>query len=372
MAGLLLGLRRQLSGNRQKGRTGNTGSEKAHRGARPVGQNPAGLRAGTAGAQEDGSFGAGSRTVNGDAGNRAVSDGSGIREAEHRGGVREAGIRREPLRDMDTAMQAEAVSNTCERTQDIVNRDDDLLQQIDEFRDRAQQLQSLMNDREEELRQLEQRRQEQERRRRQRQQEEPLLTGQELKRAEPDREMELHPIDLCPQARPIQPEQPVSVRETEPGIFESQMQRLEQIMQERDESTAGFTAEVERKIDEMIAKVSAKMNELDESVRESVDGGNQISAERARELKESLEQLQEQLASLKAELSDKVHSENVKCYRNIQELLRNLEKKLDAVEVLEQQANSARTFLVAVLIFTILNFVAVIGMMLVQLGVFAV
>lgn len=388
MAGLLLGLRRQLAGRRQRERTGNAG---VHREARPPGQSPAGVRAGTADMQERSRREAG----------RPQGGSGGKAEC---GGGRGAGV----LMDMDIqAMQAEeAAGSTCERTQDIVNRDDYLLRQIDEFRDRAQQLQSLMNDREEELRQLEeQRRQEQERRRRQRQQEQlrraelRLEQEESLGLAEQEEAPEQCPRELHPQERQFLPEphslpkdagtgpqQPAggfgstqhpgagvfeSAQHPGTGVFDSQLRRLEQILQEHDEGAADFTSEVERKIDEMIEKVSAKMSELDESVRESVDGGNQISAERARELKESLEQIQEQLTFLKAELSDKVHAENVKCYRNIQALLKQMERRLDDIGELGQKAASMRTFLFVILGLTAFNVISAIVVMLAQFGAFA-
>ena len=147
------------------------------------------------------------------------------------------------------------------------------------------------------------------------------------------------------------------------------MERLEQILSKKDEHTAALTAEVERRIDDMIAKVSAKMEELDASVQESVDGENRESAKRAQELKESLGQIEGQLESLKADLSDKVHTENVKCYRNIQDLFKNMDAKLDEIDKLQRKSQTTRTFVIVTMIFAILNFAAMIGMMLLQLGI---
>ena len=147
------------------------------------------------------------------------------------------------------------------------------------------------------------------------------------------------------------------------------MQRIEQLLNKKDENTAALTAEVERRIDDMIAKVSAKMEELDASVQESVDGENRESAKRAQELKESLGQIEEQLESLKADLSDKVHTENVKCYRNIQDLFKNMDAKLDEIDKLQRKSKTTKTCVIVSMIFAILNFATVIGMMLLQLGI---
>lgn len=308
MAGLLLGLRKQLAGSRRKNRYG-SGAHRDVRAARPepVWSTPQG-------------------------------------EARS-GGQQETG-REEPGIEVDVK-EEDFSNNTCERTQDIVNKDDFLLQQIDEFRERAQQLQNLMNDREAELQRLE--REQQKQCLEQEQQEQMYPAGAE----EPSG----------------QSEEPAG--EAGEGLREDQMQRIEQILLERDEAAGELTVEVERKIDEMIEQVGAKLSELDQSVRESVDGGNQAGAQRVKELKESLEQIRGQLESLKADLSDKVHSENVKCYRNIQELLKNMEKKLDELGALGQKAGSVRNFMTAILVFTVLNFAAVMAVMLMQLGVFA-
>lgn len=323
MAGLLLGLRRQLAGSRRKYRYGSEGTHRDVRAARPepVRSSPQG-------------------------------------EARSGGQRPEAG-REEPGLELD--VKEEDFSNhTCERTQDIVNKDDFLLQQIDEFRERAQQLQNLMNDREAELQRLEEERQQKQR----------LEQEQQKQRLEEERQQKRpEQVQVYPAERSEQSEEPADEAGTSP--IGDQMQRIEQILLERDEAAGELTAEVERKIDEMIEQVGAKLSELDQSVRESVDGGNQAGAQRAKELKESLEQIRGQLEALKADLSDKVHSENVKCYRNIQELLKNMEKKLDELGVLGQKTGSVRTFMIAVLIFTVLNFVAVMAVMLMQLGVFA-
>lgn len=301
MAGLLLELRKQIAGNRRKGAHGR-------------------------GAEERGPYG-----------------GDGKRQPRY--------VRAEPGSAEGAAADTKdrQCGSTCERTQDIVNKDDFLLQQIDEFRDRAQQLQDLMNCREEEVRQLEQAReaeqarQEQEKERFERMRKRQTLADESLYASWQDRGV---------------------------GIHEEQMQKIEQMFKSGEERSRDLTDEVELKIDEMIASVSAKLSELDASVRDSVGGEREISAQRAKELKESLVQIQEQLLTLKAELSDKVHTENVKCYRNIQELLKNMEKKLDALCTVEGRVASTRVFAAAALVFAVLDFAAIIGVLLVQLGIF--
>lgn len=311
MAGLLVGLRRQMAENRRRSLYGSDASLKGEKRAARV--MPSGSKI------------------------QADQKESGQKDADQTSGDLHAGE--------ETADKQRG--STCERTRDIVSRDDFLLQQIDEFRDRARQLQELMSCREEQVRQLEQARE-----------------AEQARQLEQARQMR--------QMSPTAPAAAACVPEQESSVRGDVMQRLEHILQERQERTEDLTAEVERKIDEMIASVGAKLSELDASVRESVDGEQKISEQRARELKESLEQIQEQLVSLKADLSDKVHSENVKCYRNIQELLKNMEQKLDEIQALNARTASTRSFAIAAMVFAVLNFVAVLGVLVVQSGIFGI
>ena len=59
---------------------------------------------------------------------------------------------------------------------------------------------------------------------------------------------------------------------------------------------------------------------------------------------QSLTELNDQLVSLKAELSDKVHTENVKCFRNIQDLFKVMGDKVDTVSELEKQVGTTKDF----------------------------
>ncbi len=75
---------------------------------------------------------------------------------------------------------------------------------------------------------------------------------------------------------------------------------------------------MEKQIDRLIGKVSAKMEEIEVSMKEDVADGKRLNEEKAKELKDSLAQIEEQLTTAKkTEISEKVHTENVKCYRNI-------------------------------------------------------
>ena len=104
----------------------------------------------------------------------------------------------------DTEIQPEVQ----ERKVNVVSREDFLLSQIDEFRERAKQLQSLLDSRETEAQELQ------------------TLVDERQEKAD----------------------------------------ALGQILEERQKKADGFTAEVEKQIDRLIGKVSAKMEEIEVSM----------------------------------------------------------------------------------------------------------
>ena len=197
--------------------------------------------------------------------------------------------------------------NITERTVDAVSREDFLLNQIDEFRERAKQLQNLLNTRETEASELE------------------TLVNERQEKAD----------------------------------------ELGQILKERQE-------EVERQIDSLIEKVAAKMDEIEASMKADVADGKNFSAEKAEELKTSLAQIEEQLTLVKTEISDKVHTENVKSYRNIAELFKNMEEKVEEISVFNRRLQPMRGVAITAMVFAILDFIALVGLFLINLGIISV
>ena len=207
----------------------------------------------------------------------------------------------------------EAVDHIQERTVAIVSKEDFLLNQIDEFRERAKQLQSLLDTKETEAQELQ------------------TLVDERQEKAE----------------------------------------ALGEILKERQSKADGFTIEVEKQIDAMIAKVADKMDEIESAMKEDVADGKKFNEERARELKESLGQIEEQLTTIKSELSEKVHTENVKCYRNIQDLFRSMEEKVDHLTMIEDKQRSIGAWTIVAAVLGIVNLVGLLALILINIGVFA-
>lgn len=200
------------------------------------------------------------------------------------------------------------------------SKDDFLMKEIDEFRDRAKRLQMLLDNRETE--------------------------AEKLKSI-------------------------VNERQEKADALQEKADELDQILQERQQEADGITLQVERQIDSLINKVSVKMDELEATMTDQNEDGRRFSEQKAKEVKETLGQIQEQLTTLKTELSEKVHTENVKCFRNISDALKGTEQKMDSISDLEDSVNEkiapVKLLGMSSLVVGVINFVAIIIMMIVSM-----
>lgn len=203
-----------------------------------------------------------------------------------------------------------------ERTNKEVEKEDYLLTQIDEFREKAQQLQDLLLSKESKVMELQ------------------------------------HIVDER----------------------EGKAKELEYILNERQRKADGITAEVSKQIDALIEKVTAKMDEIGVSIEKEVADGQKITAEQMEELKETLASVNAQLETIKGELSEKVHTENVKCYRNISDLFKDMDEKVEVIQNVEQNVDkkvkSVHKCTVALIVLTIINMLGLTAVILMELGVF--
>lgn len=202
---------------------------------------------------------------------------------------------------------------------------------------------------------------------------------------------------------------------------EGKAEELKKVLDERQEKADGITAEVSKKIDVLIERISAKLDEVQSGVREDVQANKQAQAEQfdrfsAAQNAQMKELLQDQNAKLKSaadsqsaqiqafsdaqrkhlqeisdilsglknqieennqnvninyeaingslsDISEKIHSENVKSYRNTVDLIKELEDKLDGMESLNRKVNSAKTVSICVFVISIINLLAAISLL---------
>ena len=223
-----------------------------------------------------------------------------------------------------------------------IEKEDYLLAQIDEFRAKAQQLQSLLLTKESKVQELQE-----------------IVDEREVKAKE-----------------------------------------LEYLLNDRQRKADGITEEVTKQIDSLINKVSEKMEAIGASLGNQLQDGQKInerqleelkntlgdlngqqleeikgalgslSEQQAEELKNALSELNAQLEVVKSDLSDKVHSENVQCYRNLADLLKSVEGKLDKANEIEKKVISVHKCTVAVVVLSIINMLGLTALALYELGIF--
>lgn len=222
----------------------------------------------------------------------------------------------------------------------VSQEEDTLLAQIDEFRERAKQLRSMMSQRENQAEELQ------------------SLVNERKEQAD----------------------------------------SLGQIVQERQEQVNQVSAQVEKQMDVLIERIGTRMDEMEQSLRQSVghrlheeaEENRRVSAEQGVKMTESLQQMTEKISAVgeamssikdefpavkdeleatKNELAEKVHTENVKCYRNLQDLFKTMDGKIDRMESVPQKVKSVKRSAVFAVILGLLNLVAIAGIYLLQLGI---
>ena len=223
-----------------------------------------------------------------------------------------------------------------------IEKEDYLLAQIDEFRAKAQMLQNLMLTKESKVQELQE-----------------IVDEREVKAKE-----------------------------------------LEHLLGERQRKADGITEEVTKQIDSLIDKVTEKMEAIGASLGRELQDGQKINERQLEELKDTLgvlngQQLEEikgalgslseqqaedlrnaltelnsQLEVVKSDLSDKVHSENVQCYRNLADILKSVESKLDKANELEKKVDAVHKCTKAIIVLSVINMLGLAGLALYELGIF--
>lgn len=202
-----------------------------------------------------------------------------------------------------------------------VDKEDFLLSQIDEFREKAKQLQGLLTSKENKV--------------------------QELQEIVEERE--------------------------------GKAKELSDIIEERQDAAERVVAGVGTQIDGMVEKVDAKLNELNETFAERLAENAVNSSEQHQEVRklidehnekltETINGLNEQLDKIKNEICEKVHTEDVNCYRNIQTLFEEYDKKIDELKDTVTDLLSVKTMLKIIIVFVALNFVGLAGFFVYALG----
>lgn len=196
------------------------------------------------------------------------------------------------------------MSDVIENTEEVVatNQEDMLLTQIDAFRDKAKQLQDLIYAKE------------------------------------------------------------VKVKELENAVTEREIQikELQMDLAKKQEAANSLIGDMSKEVDKMTASVTSSLEDIEKRLETQVSNSEESQASNTREIKESIGNVGEDLEAIKTELSEKVHTENVKVYRNIHDLLEENDKSEEHKDEIIKAIKKSKTVSIWALIFSIVDF-AVLG-----------
>ncbi|MBO5246083.1 MAG: hypothetical protein J6B28_02350 [Eubacterium sp.] len=237
-----------------------------------------------------------------------------------------------------------------------LEKEDFLLQQIDEFREKAKQLQQLMQSRE--------------------------TKAQELQHVVDERKAEASELDSMLEMR----------RGEADKIMNNVSQKIEDMSIGVRREMSGLSHTVSKEVSGLTQNLTQEINQSSEKTRQMFEAAtknmidqNTRSLEGLKEQLEQLGQLEQinelstemnsQITTLKSDIAEKIHAEDVKCYRNIQASMNEQSKLLtegdektrqhiqEQVDNLSNQMRSQSKISKAILAITILNFLGVAGIL---------
>lgn len=237
-----------------------------------------------------------------------------------------------------------------------MEKEDFLLQQIDEFREKAKQLQQLMQSRE--------------------------TKARELQGVVNERKAKANELDSLIHVRRGEAEK----------IMDNVTERIDAMSAGVRSEMSGLSDTVSKEVSGLTQNLAHELNQSTEKTRQVVEAATQNMIDqntRSLEgLKEQLEQLghleqigelstemNSQISTLKTDIADKIHAEDVKCYRNIQASMDEQSKLLsegdektrqhiqEQVDSLSVRMRGQSRLMKVSLVFTVLNFLGIVGIL---------
>lgn len=91
----------------------------------------------------------------------------------------------------------------------------------------------------------------------------------------------------------------------------------------------------------------------------------------SQEVKQTITEMNEQVLGLKDELTEKIHTEDVKVYRNIKDLLDEQKPLFERVEVSEKSIKPVKKYIYWLILFGLLDLAGIITLVLMEAGIFS-
>lgn len=250
-----------------------------------------------------------------------------------------------------------------------MQKEDFFLKQIDEFKEKAKYLHNLMTTKESKVEELEGVLEEKEEKAKNLQE---ILDG---KQEEADKLTQNVRVQVDSLISRVDAQMRAMDEAISSEINTLEEQISEQIVEINSNSRQGM-AELDKKIQDFSKSATEQLEGQTKSIQATLQGFSsdlaKISAE-VEKLAEASGQEDEgddKLEAVKTELSEKIHRENVKCYRNIQTLLEELEAKIEHVEVGTQSMKVMKSYFGVLIILGVVNFAGVVAIIAHMFGFF--
>lgn len=165
---------------------------------------------------------------------------------------------------------------------------------------------------------------------------------------------------------------------------EGRVHELQGIVHTKEERMMELEGELQKKKKEANL-VSEELNQSIQKVMEKMDGFMQSIGERLltemtdnlnenkgilKGIEETVNSVNQSVDSMKKDVGENIHEENVRNYRNVQTLIGELEAKMIQKEDHKKEVKSMKTLLQCVTWISVINFIAIVGYLLFQAGVF--
>lgn len=238
--------------------------------------------------------------------------GVSVQESMETGGLAEAAAETDGSGGAVVEEAVQIRENGQERAEETLEKEDFLLKQIDEFRDKAKQLQDLLLSREDKL--------------------------QELQTIVDEREERAEELNQVLSARQAEADELVT------GV-------RSQLAKEFDGVRENFGG-----VEEKFSNVEQRLKLIAEKIVSTADESSEHNAEQTAQMLASLQEISSQLDGMKLELAEKIHTEDVKCYRNMQHLIEELTAKIEENDTVETELAIVKKYAKNSSWFSVLNF----------------
>lgn len=150
---------------------------------------------------------------------------------------------------------------------------------------------------------------------------------------------------------------------------EERNSQLQEELAKKQAEADGIAADVETQVDRMMQTLRGSVDDLEEHIQQQVADNQEKAAVQTQAVKDTLEDMTSGLDAIKGELSEKVHSENVLQYRNIQDLLKELDNREEAAKKSEEEFSVVKKRITMVTVVSVLNVIAVVTLILATFGI---